>query len=198
MASELVVIGTSLGGLSALHVLLGGLDPALSLAVAIVQHRGTDPDSALLELLRSYCPLPVEEPEDKQPIVPGHVYLAPASYHLLVDGASFALDTEDRVCHARPSIDVLFESAAISYRERLIGVVLTGASRDGADGARCIKERGGILVVQDPQTAESSVMPAAAIGSARADQVLKLAEIAPFLSRCDTSRTALTKGPATA
>lgn len=147
-------------------------------------------DEALLTLLRSYCPLPIEEPEDKQPIEAGHIYLAPASYHLPVDGASFALTTDAPVCHARPSIDVLFESAAIAYCERLIGVVLTGASRDGAEGARSIKERDGLLVVQDPQTAENSVMPLAALSTATADDVLPLADIASFLNPCALARCA--------
>lgn len=184
MAAELVVIGTSLGGLNALEVLLSGLDPELALPIAVVQHRASESGEALLAHLRRFCPLPVDEPEDKQPIERGHVYLAPASYHLLVDGTSFALDTEARVCHARPSIDVLFESAAIAYCERLIGVILTGASRDGAEGARKLKERGGVLVVQDPLTAENGVMPAATLALTTADHVLPLSDIAPFLNRC--------------
>jgi two-component system chemotaxis response regulator CheB len=188
MAAELIVIGTSLGGLAALQVLLGHLDPELKVPVAVVQHRSSDSDEALLTLLRTYCPLPVEEPEDKQPILPGHIYLAPASYHLLVDGTSFALTCDAPVCHARPSIDVLFESAAIAYCERLIGVVLTGASRDGADGARSIKERGGLLVVQSPQTAENSIMPLAALSATTPDEVLDLADIAPFLNHCGRAR----------
>lgn len=184
MAVELVVIGTSLGGLNAMEVLLAGLQPDLSLPIAVVQHRSRESDDALITHLRRYCPLPIEEAEDKLPIVPGCVYLAPASYHLLVDGSSFALDTEERVCHARPSIDVLFESAAITYCESLLGVILTGASHDGAEGARQLKERGGMLVVQDPQTAENGVMPAAALAKTAADHVLPLSEIAPFINRC--------------
>jgi two-component system chemotaxis response regulator CheB len=187
MDAELVVIGTSLGGLSALEVLLGGLDPELKLAIAVVQHRSADSGETLIELLRSYCLLPVDEAEDKQPIERGHVYIAPPSYHLLVDDAFFGLSTDARVCHARPSIDVLFESAAVSYGERLIGVVLTGASRDGAEGARQIKARGGLVVVQDPETAEVAVMPAAALAATTPDHILKLEDIAPFLNRCGKS-----------
>lgn len=187
MAAELITIGTSQGGLNALEVLLGALDPALTLAVAVVQHRSSERDGALLNVLRSFCPLPIEEAEDKQPILPGRVYLAPPSYHLLVDDRSFALDTQARVSHARPSIDVLFESAAIAYRERLVGVVLTGANRDGAEGARQIKARGGVVVVQDPQTAENPIMPAAVLELIAADQILKLEELAPFLNRCAKS-----------
>jgi len=188
MAAELVVIGTSLGGLCALEVLLFGLRPDLPLPLAVVQHRSKESDGTLARHLSRFCSLPVEEAEDKQPIRPGRVYLAPASYHLLVDGTNFALDTEAPVCHARPSIDVLFESAAISYGERLVGVILTGASRDGAEGSRQLKERGGVLLVQDPHTAENGVMPVAALSAARADHVLPLADIAPFLNRCALPR----------
>lgn len=189
MAVELVVIGTSLGGLNAMEVLLSGLAPNLPLAIAVVQHRSRESDDVLVAHLRRYSSLPLEEAEDKQPILPGCVYLAPPSYHLLVDGTYFALDTEERVCHARPSIDVLFESAAISYCERLVGIVMTGASSDGAQGARHIKERGGLLVVQDPRTAENGVMPAAALAVTTPDHVLPLGDIAPFINRCATAKT---------
>ena len=185
MVSRLVVVGTSLGGLNALEVLLGGLAKEFAMPMAVVQHRSSNSDGALLTLLRSYCQLPVEEAEDKQLIVPGHVYLAPPDYHLLVDGTSFALATEAPVLHARPSIDVLFESASIAYRDRLIGIVLTGASKDGAAGAQALKARGGMLLVQEPQSAENSTMPAAAINAATPDHVFKLDEIAPFLNRCE-------------
>jgi len=190
MAAGLVVIGTSLGGLKALEVLLAGLLPDFALPVAVVQHRGLSSDDSLVALLRSFGPLPVEEPEDKQPIVAGRVYLAPSGYHLLVDDAHFALALEAPVLHARPAIDVLFESAARSYGERLIGVILTGASKDGAAGARALKDRGGLLIVQEPDSAESSTMPAAAIAAAPADHVVKLAEIAPLLNRCAVQKDA--------
>jgi two-component system, chemotaxis family, protein-glutamate methylesterase/glutaminase len=183
MTPEFVAIGTSLGGLSALEILLAGLAPDLRLPVAVVQHRSRAAGDALLSHLRGFCALPLDEVEDKQPIQPGRVYLAPADYHLLVDGNSFALTIGPRVCHARPSIDVLFESAAMAFRQRLIGIVLTGASRDGAEGAQRIKERGGTLLVQDPTTAENPIMPSAALAAATADHILKLEEIAPFLNR---------------
>lgn len=188
MRAELVVVGTSLGGLNALEVLLGSLAPTFSLPMAVVQHRSSYSDDALLVLLRSYCPLPVEEAEDKQLIEPGHVYLAPPSYHLLVDGKRFALATEAPVLHARPSIDVLFESAAICYRQSLIGIILTGSSKDGAAGARALKERGGLLLVQDPQTAENGTMPAAALAAASADHVFSLPQIVAYLNRAYATR----------
>src|SRR5205814_1741443 len=127
------------------------------------------------------CALRVFEARDKQVIEHGRVYLAPPEYHLLIDEGAIALSTEAPVCHARPSIDVLFESAADAFRERAIGVVLTGASRDGARGAARVQQRGGFIVVQDPTTAESSVLPNAAIAATQADCILPLPEIAPFL-----------------
>ncbi len=181
MTVELVVVGTSMGGLGALRCLLGGLPRDFPAPVAIVQHRGIDSDEALPVHLQGHCLLPVSEPEDKEPIVKGRVYLAPADYHLLVDMGCFALSTESRVGHARPSIDVFFESAAIAYRDRLLGVILTGASKDGAEGARQIKDRGGRVVIQDPGTAEMGIMPEAALRAVAADRVLPLAEMAAYL-----------------
>jgi two-component system, chemotaxis family, protein-glutamate methylesterase/glutaminase len=183
MRTELVVVGTSLGGLSALEILLGGLPAELPLAIAVVQHRGLDAQDTLALLLQLHCALPVGEPEDKEPIEKGRVYIAPADYHLLVDRGSFALSTEAKVCYARPSIDVLFESAADAYSDALLGVVLTGASRDGSRGLARIKERGGLAVVQSPATAESAVMPEAAIEATKVDHVLPLTEIAGYLIR---------------
>lgn len=156
--------------------------------MAVVKHRSSESGEGLLNVLRSFCPLTIEEVEDKQPIMPEHVYLAPASYHLLVDGRIFTLDTQAHVSYARPPIDVLFESAAIAYRERLVGVVLTGANKDGSEGARQIKARGGVLIVQDPQTAENPIMPAAVFELVAADHILKLEQTAPFLNRCSMSR----------
>jgi len=188
MAAELVVVGTSLGGLSALEIVLGSLPQNFPLAIAVVQHRGLDPNDVLSLVLQLRCALPVAEPDDKDPIEPGRIYLAPADYHLLVDRGSFALSTEPRVSHARPSIDVLFESAANAYADALVGIILTGANSDGAVGLSRVKERGGITVVQSPATAESAVMPEAAIAASKVDRVLPLPEIASFLIACATER----------
>lgn len=182
MKADLVVVGTSLGGLAALEILLGGLPREFPLPVAVVQHRGIDSDDTLTLLLQVHCQLTVMEPDDKEPIESGRVYIAPPGYHLLVDRGSFALSMDAKVCYARPSIDVLFESAAESYRERVIGVVLTGASKDGSEGLARIKERGGLAVVQDPKGAEAPTMPEAAIAKVKVDRVLPLPEIAPFLN----------------
>jgi two-component system chemotaxis response regulator CheB len=123
----------------------------------------------------------LEEPEDKAEIKPGRVYLAPPDYHLLVENGYFALSIDTPVECSRPSIDVLFESAALAYGRRLIGVVLTGANRDGARGASAIKEGGGYVIVQDPITAKSPAMPEAALTVTQVDRVLALEEIAAAL-----------------
>lgn len=176
----IVAIGCSLGGYNALHVILRALPRDYPLPVAIVQHRGVEGD-LLAPALQELSALPVREAEDKEPIVPGRVYVAPADYHLLVDAGRFALSTDAKVLAARPSIDMLFESAADAYQERVIAVVLTGASRDGAAGAARVKQKGGLVVVQDPATAEAKLMPQAAVQACAVDRVLPLAEIASFL-----------------
>jgi two-component system chemotaxis response regulator CheB len=179
---EIVVIGASYGGLSALQALLPELAPEFPLPVIIVQHRKKDGDDGLCEFLRRRSRLPLIEPNDKDAVEGGHVYLAPRDYHLLIEKSIFALSTESPVAYARPSIDVLFESAAEIYRERIIGVILTGANRDGARGLAKIKSFGGLTIVQDPLSAESRAMPDAAIASSVVDRVLPLDEIAPFLN----------------
>jgi two-component system chemotaxis response regulator CheB len=186
---RLVVIGASLGGVRALERVLGGLAPDFPLPIAVVLHRAAEPaPSQLASLLQLRCALPVSEANDKERIIPGHVYLAPADYHLLVDEDRFALSVDARVSYARPSIDVLFDSAADSYRGGVVGVVLTGANSDGANGAVRIKERGGKVVAQDPDNAESPVMPRAAIGTGAVDSVLPLGEIASYLNHVGAHR----------
>jgi two-component system, chemotaxis family, protein-glutamate methylesterase/glutaminase len=183
--AKLVVIGTSLGGLHALEVVLRGLAHDFPLPIAIVQHRSGEWEgqkSQLARLLQIHTPLPVIEASDKEPLAGGHVYLAPADYHLLVDDGRLALSTDARVCHARPSIDVLFESAADVYREGVVAVLLTGANADGTAGSLRIKRRGGAVVAQDPRGAESPVMPQSAISAGVVDRVLPLEEIAPYLN----------------
>ncbi len=187
---EIVVIGTSLGGLHALQILLAGLPKNFKVPLAIVQHRHKDSGDALRLFLQQHCALPVLEPEDKEAIIPGCVYLAPADYHLLIEAGRFALSTEAPVCHARPSINVLFESVADAYGKKVIGVILTGASNDGSEGLLSIKAHGGLAVVQEPTTAESPTMPKAAIcalqeryvnATVAIDWILPLNEIAPLL-----------------
>jgi two-component system, chemotaxis family, protein-glutamate methylesterase/glutaminase len=178
---QLIAIGTSLGGLSALKTLLGALPQDFSAALAIVQHRHRESDPGLGSFLQQFTVLPVHEVEDKERIQPGHVYLAPADYHLLVEYGYFSLSVDEPVSYARPSIDVLLESASDSYNEHVIGVILTGANQDGVQGLATLKARGGMTIVQAPDTAESPVLPRAAIAAVAVDAVLPLAQIATRL-----------------
>jgi two-component system, chemotaxis family, protein-glutamate methylesterase/glutaminase len=181
MCDRIVVVGTSLGGLTALQVLLSSLPAGFSAPIAIVQHRSVDSQDGMLTFLRRYTPLPVREPKDKEPVVSGQVYIAPPDYHLMIEGASFSLSTDAPVSYARPSIDVLFESAADAYGERTVGIVMTGANHDGAAGAARIKTAGGIVLVQDPATAECAIMPKAAMKATVVDGVLPLQHISEKL-----------------
>jgi two-component system chemotaxis response regulator CheB len=185
---ELIVVGASLGGVQALQTVLAGLPADFRLPVAVVQHRASHTGEALAQLLQQASSLRVLEVEDKQAIQPGHVYLAPADYHLLVEGDHFALSTEAPVNYARPSIDVLFESAADTCGERTIGVILTGGNEDGARGLAAIKGRGGLAVVQAPETAEARAMPEAAIAAVAVDEVLPPGEIGRFLVEISVKR----------
>lgn len=181
MAYSIVVIGTSWGGLAALVQLLGGLPGDFSLPVAVVQHRSKDSERLLPELLQDATDLKVCEMDDKDPLMPGTVHLAPANYHALIDSGSISLTVEDPVRFSRPSIDVLFMSAADTYRSGTIGVVLTGANEDGSRGLQHIVKRGGRALVQDPKTAEIPIMPVAAIKAVPSAEVLALDAIAPRL-----------------
>lgn len=160
---DLVVIGASWGGLDALTMFVRGLPPDFAVPIVIVQHRGHDVESLLSQLLQQWTSLTVCEPEDKDALRPAHIYVAPANYHLLIEEGHLSLTTEAPVRYSRPSIDVMFGSAAHAYGKKLIGVVLTGANEDGSRGLQCIAEYGGYCIVQDPGTAEVSTMPAAAL-----------------------------------
>src|SRR5262249_38103753 len=174
MSFQVAVVGTSLGGFHALQTVLGDLPRDFPLPVVVVQHRSFEETQLFVPLLAKCVQLPVVEAEDKQPIRPGHIYVGPSNYHLLVDGTHLALSTEPPVMLARPSIDVLFESAADNVREGLLGVLLTGMSRDGTAGLKRIKQHGGFTVVQDPVTAEGRLMPEAAIAGDVANKILPL------------------------
>jgi two-component system chemotaxis response regulator CheB len=179
---ELVAVGASWGGLHALETVLGGLPGDFRTPIAIAQHRAVDSGSgALPRMLSLRSGLEVLEAGDKDPIEAGHVYIAPPDYHLLVESDGFALSTDGMVQHSRPSIDVLFESAADTFGARVIGVILTGANADGADGLKRLKRRGAVTVVQDPETAEKRAMPDAAIATGAADHVVPLERVAPLL-----------------
>lgn len=180
MHTGLVVIGGSLGALEVLRAILLALPASFPAPVAVVLHRGPD-KGVLAKFIGRDTPLLVADACDKDRLLPGRVYLAPADYHLLVDDEYLALSTEGPVNGSRPAIDVLFETAADAYRERLIGVLLSGNSRDGVAGLARIKQRGGLTVVQDPATSDAPRMPAAAVGAGVADRILPAAEIGPFL-----------------
>jgi two-component system, chemotaxis family, protein-glutamate methylesterase/glutaminase len=179
---ELIAIGASWGGLRAVSEILAALPDDLDAAVVVAQHRRADTtDGGLASILALRTSLSVCDADDKQPIEPGNVYLAPPDYHLLIDDRHFALSLDEPVNYARPSIDVFFESVATAYGDRAIGVILTGANEDGAVGLARIKARGGVAVVQDPAGAERHEMPRAAIAATMADAILPLEEIGPFI-----------------
>jgi two-component system chemotaxis response regulator CheB len=181
-AHELVAIGTSWGGLDVLRDLLRDLPAELDAAVVIAQHRSPESHpTAFRDLLGAVTRLRVCEAGDKDEIRPGTVYVAAPDYHLLVDPGRLSLSTDEPVLFARPSIDVLLESAAESYRDRCIGVVLTGANDDGARGLARVAELGGAAIVQDPETAQRDEMPRAALRAVPTARVTSVPEIAPLL-----------------
>jgi two-component system, chemotaxis family, protein-glutamate methylesterase/glutaminase len=189
---DLVAIGTSWGGLEALRTLLGGLPSELEAAVVVAQHRGPESHpTAFRDLLRSVTRLHVCEADDKEPLRRAVVFLAPPDYHLLVEGEHLALSTAEAVAYSRPSIDVLFESAAEAARDRCVGVVLTGANEDGARGAARIRQLGGTVIVQDPAEAERPEMPRAAADAVPDATIAPLAAIPDLLvSLCGTTTLA--------
>lgn len=172
---RLVVIGASAGGVEAVGRLLRALPPTTRVAIAVVLHVPPDRPSQLAELFGERCVLEVKEAEDKEIIVPGMVYIAPPNYHLLVEpDGSFSLSSEDAVLYSRPSINLLFESAAHAYGSSLLGIVLTGASNDGAQGLAEVRSQGGRAWVQDPASARARIMPQAALDLAHPHRVLGL------------------------
>ena len=177
-----IAIGASAGGIQALSVLLPALPAKAAVAVFIVLHLPRDRPSLLAEVFSRKCLLDVHEAQDKEPVIAGTVYFAPANYHLLLDhGPQLALSVDDLVHHSRPSIDVLFESAAEVYGNRLLGIILSGANEDGAQGLAAVHDAGGLTVVQTPETAQSPQMVLSALNLRRPDHVLPLEEIAALL-----------------
>ncbi len=179
---DAIVIGTSAGGVEALSTLLPALPARLRAAVFIVLHLPRERPSLLVEIFQPKCSVPVREAQDKEPIIPGTVYFAPPDYHLLVDvGPQLALSADELVHFSRPSIDVLFESAADWYQRRLLGVILTGANQDGAAGLAAVHQAGGLTIVQQPDTAHAPLMVESALKRSPVDMVLTLEEIAGLL-----------------
>lgn len=182
MEFEVVVIGVSSGGVTALKALLGALPKDFPLPILVVQHISPDSGDGLARLLNDWCAIGVKEADEQEVIVPGTAYIAPPNYHLLLEKGGFLLLSADsHVSFARPSVDVLFLSAAEALGERVIGVVLTGANSDGSAGLKAIKQHGGVAVVQDPLDAEAPQMPQAALAATKVDHVVPLIAIAPLL-----------------
>jgi two-component system, chemotaxis family, protein-glutamate methylesterase/glutaminase len=181
-----VAIGTSAGGIDALSVLLPALPPTLQAAVFVVIHLPRERRSLLVDVFQPTCAVPVREALDKDVVEPGTVYFAPPDYHLLIDrGPQLALSADDLVNFSRPSVDVLFESAADVYGDRLLGIILTGASHDGALGLDAVRRAGGRTVVQRPDTAQVPTMVESALQRGPVDYVLTLDEIAALLRTLD-------------
>ena len=188
IAYEIIVVGTSWGGLAALRTVIDALPTEFDIPVAVVQHRHRDSDAMLAQFLQQHTRLRVCEIEDKQVIEPGRIFIAPANYHTLVEEGHFSLSTEAPVRYSRPSIDVAMTSAADSYAHRAVGVVLTGANADGAEGLRRIADSGGMTVVQEPATAEVDTMPLAALRWVPTARVFALDRIAAFLGALPSAR----------
>ena len=179
---EVIAIGASTGAIDACNVLLPALAPGARVAVAVVVHIPPDPTISLARLFAGRCAAPLKEAEDKEPVKPGHIYFAPPGYHLLVEpDRTFSLSVDEPVHHSRPSIDVLFESVAQVYGMRAMGVILTGANADGAAGLAAIAAAGGLTVVESPDTARASQMPAAALDRVRPWAVQPLAGVRDLL-----------------
>lgn len=179
-AYDLVVVGASAGGVTAVKYLLGALGPGFGAPIVVVLHLAEGRESHLAEALSG--PLPVREAVDKEPLVPGQVIVGPPGYHLLIgDRTCCALSIDPPVHFCRPAVDALFESAADVFHDRVVGVLLTGANEDGAAGARAIEQLGGVVWIQDPATAEARAMPEAGIAACAAARVGTLDEIAGWL-----------------
>lgn len=173
-----IVIGGSAGSIEVLLKLLPALPSTLSFVVIIVLHRKNSADSSLADLLSLKTASPIKEVEDKDPVVPGSMYLAPADYHLLIEKEQiFSLDDSEKVNYSRPSLDVTFESAADVFGHALVGILLSGANADGTAGLNAIKKAGGLIVAQKPETAQAGFMPQQAILHTPIDLILDVDEL---------------------
>ncbi|AKM09440.1 chemotaxis protein CheB [Croceicoccus naphthovorans] len=183
MTQQLIAIGASAGGVQALSHILPPLAADFPRSIVVVVHVPPRQDNALVKLFSEKCRMQVKEAEDKEPLQPGTIYFAPPDYHVLVEGdGALALSTEEPVNHSRPAIDVLFETAADAFGPAVTGIVLTGANHDGANGARAIEDAGGVVLIQDPATAEMAAMPEAAVEACRDAAIMTLDEIAASLA----------------
>ncbi len=182
MQYKAIVIGSSAGGLNELKRILSVLPDKFNIPIIIVQHVSPHSDNYITEYLNKLCKIKVKEADEKEKIKRGTIYFAPPNFHLLIEeDKTLSLSVESKVNFARPSIDVLFESAAFAYGSALIGIILTGANNDGALGLKKIKEYGGLTIVQDPKTSEVDIMPLSAIEATKVDHIFSLQKIGKFL-----------------
>ncbi len=189
IACKVVLIGGSTGSIDVLLQVLPALQSPLPVAVVLVLHRRNTADSTLANLFAQKTTLPVQEVEEKDVLRPGVVYVAPADYHLLLErDGTVSLDDSEKVHFSRPAIDVTFESAADAYGPAVVAVLLSGANADGANGMMAVKRAGGVLVVQQPETAQVAFMPQQALLTAPVDYVLSPAELAPFINGLDLTQ----------
>lgn len=180
---DIVVIGASAGGLDAFRKILSKLDENIKTPIVIVQHMGADSRDSILNLFKKYSTIPIVEPLDKDYILENKIYLAPADYHIIIEhDKSISLNLGPKENFCRPSIDVLFETAAETYFEKTLGIILTGANNDGAKGCRRIKECSGYVIAQDPNESTISIMPQSAIDTGCVDKILTVEEIVVILN----------------
>jgi two-component system chemotaxis response regulator CheB len=179
---KVVIVGGSAGSLNALLQILPEIPILNAFALVIVLHRRSTDDLTLEELLKLKTDITVKAVEDKMPLLPGFIYIAPSNYHLLFEKDNFlALDTSEKINYSRPSIDVSFESAAEVYRDRLIGILLSGSNSDGTQGLKAIQNAGGLIIVQDPASADMPFMPNNAILNTTTDYILDVDGILKFI-----------------
>ncbi|MGV8917022.1 MAG: chemotaxis protein CheB [Pseudomonas sp.] len=183
---DAIVIGASAGGVEALAKIFSVVKPGFRLPILVVLHLPGDRQSRLAEVFQQRLSIPVKEAQDKESIVPGTLYFAAPAYHLSVEkDCSLSMSLEDRVHYSRPSIDVLFDSAADAYGLRLAGILLTGANEDGAFGLASVKQRGGLTVIQDPREAHVATMPEAARALRTPDYILPLHDIGQLIAELE-------------
>lgn len=178
-----VIIGGSAGSLTVLFDVLPALDPHLKTSIILVLHRKNSGDSSLSELLSSKTVLPLKEIDDKDPVLSGNIYLAPADYHVLIEkNYFFSLDVSEKINFSRPSLDVTFESAADAFGTSLTAILLSGSNNDGTAGLKAVQEAGGMIIVQKPETANMAYMPKHAINNLSVDHILDPKEISKFIN----------------
>ncbi len=181
-----IVIGGSAGSFQVISKLLSQLPSDFELPIIMCLHRLRHVRNGFVEALNIKSSIPIQEPTDKEPVRKGKFYLSPANYHLSIElGNTFALTTEDLMNNSRPSIDILLQTGAYAYRNKLIGILLSGANRDGAQGMKMINERGGLTIVQDPKDCLIDTMPVSALNITDIDHVLNVQDIIDFLLSVD-------------